>query len=132
MRIDPPKGAWAAAWIARRAAGPEIPAPWAMSSWRVVRASAVARAVAHAVLVAEVFRLNRDFQCGSSGMISPSTCRLAAELPHARIHVAEGAGHSLPGERPDLLANVLRDLVKGARAHRTTSPGLSTGRRGRR
>ncbi|MFD4241899.1 alpha/beta fold hydrolase [Streptomyces sp. NPDC058525] len=51
------------------------------------------------------------------------TCRLAAELPHARIHVAEGAGHSLPGERPDLVANVLRDLVKDARARQAEGGG---------
>ncbi|WP_327309666.1 alpha/beta fold hydrolase (plasmid) [Streptomyces sp. NBC_01298] len=55
------------------------------------------------------------------------TCRLAAELPHARVHVAEGAGHGLPGERPDLVADLLRELVTGARTQ-LTLPGHGEGR----
>ncbi|MFF1678796.1 alpha/beta fold hydrolase [Streptomyces sp. NPDC058256] len=46
------------------------------------------------------------------------TCRLAAELVHARIHVAEGATHRLPSERPALLASLLMNLVDRARGRR--------------
>ncbi|WP_331732182.1 alpha/beta hydrolase (plasmid) [Streptomyces sp. NBC_00015] len=48
------------------------------------------------------------------------TCRLAAELAHARIHVAEGATHRIPSERPALLASLLMDLVERACAHQPT------------
>ncbi|MFE0775602.1 alpha/beta fold hydrolase [Streptomyces sp. NPDC058861] len=47
------------------------------------------------------------------------TCRLAAESPHARVHVTEGAGHGLPGERLDLVADLLRELVTDARTRPT-------------
>ncbi|MCQ1580422.1 alpha/beta fold hydrolase [Streptomyces parvus] len=43
------------------------------------------------------------------------TCRLAAELPHARVHVIEGATHRVPIEQPALLASLLQDLVERTR-----------------
>ncbi|MFD5079559.1 alpha/beta fold hydrolase [Streptomyces sp. NPDC058371] len=48
------------------------------------------------------------------------TCRLAAELAHARVHVAEGASHRILAERPALLASLLMNLVERARDHRST------------
>jgi pimeloyl-ACP methyl ester carboxylesterase len=55
------------------------------------------------------------------------TCRLAAELPHARLHVAEGAAHRLPSERPALLASLLTELVDHARSHRLEQMRVAEG-----
>jgi len=46
------------------------------------------------------------------------TCRLAAQLPHARLHVAEGVGHCLPTERPLLLLSLLAELLAQIRHER--------------
>ncbi|MFH0245993.1 alpha/beta fold hydrolase [Streptomyces sp. HK10] len=53
------------------------------------------------------------------------TCRLAAELAHARVHVLEGATHRVPSEQPALLAMLLTDLVEAARGQRPTSPSAT-------
>ncbi|MGW3390760.1 alpha/beta fold hydrolase [Streptomyces cinereoruber] len=50
------------------------------------------------------------------------TCRLAAELAHARVHVLEGATHRVPSEQPAVLAVLLAELVKDARGQRAASP----------
>ncbi|MGC5263940.1 alpha/beta fold hydrolase [Streptomyces cyaneofuscatus] len=50
------------------------------------------------------------------------TCRLAAELAHARVHVAEGATHRVPSERPALLASLLMDLVQRSRDQHSPPP----------
>ncbi|MFH8257818.1 alpha/beta fold hydrolase [Streptomyces roseolus] len=53
------------------------------------------------------------------------TCRLAAELAHARVHVLEGATHRVPSEQPALLAMLLTDLVEGARGQRAAPPSTA-------
>ncbi|MCX4826374.1 hypothetical protein OG883_42800 [Streptomyces sp. NBC_01142] len=50
------------------------------------------------------------------------TCRLAAELAHARVHVAEGATHRVPSEQTALLASLLMDLVERARDQHPAPP----------
>ncbi|MEU7029002.1 alpha/beta fold hydrolase [Streptomyces sp. NPDC046275] len=50
------------------------------------------------------------------------TCRLAAELAHARVHVLEGATHRVPSEQPAVLAVLLTELVESARRQRAASP----------
>ncbi|MEU3639990.1 alpha/beta fold hydrolase [Streptomyces albogriseolus] len=50
------------------------------------------------------------------------TCRLAAEIAHARVHVLEGAAHRVPSEEPALLALLLSDLVQSSRRQRAVSP----------
>ncbi|GAB3495607.1 alpha/beta fold hydrolase [Nocardiopsis coralliicola] len=37
---------------------------------------------------------------------------LAAELPHARVHTAQGAGHMVPLERPEETAGLLAELCR--------------------
>lgn len=55
------------------------------------------------------------------------TCRLAAELAHARIHVVEGATHRVPSEQPALLASLLMDLAGSARNRRAPAPREADG-----
>jgi 2-hydroxymuconate-semialdehyde hydrolase len=46
--------------------------------------------------------------------VVPLECgeRFAKALPHARLHVLEGAGHFVEMERPDELARLVADFVK--------------------
>ncbi|WP_435058020.1 alpha/beta fold hydrolase [Streptomyces sp. bgisy060] len=64
---------------------------------------------------------------GSQDRVIPPvhTCRLAAELAHARVHVLEGATHRVPSEQPALLAMLLTELVEGARRRRAASPSAT-------
>ncbi|MFI5864740.1 alpha/beta fold hydrolase [Streptomyces sp. NPDC051546] len=53
------------------------------------------------------------------------TCRLAAELAHARVHVIERSTHRVPSEQPALLASLLTDLVERFRDQRRTASRAS-------
>ena len=51
---------------------------------------------------------------GREDRVVPIECgeRFVKSLPHARLHVVEGAGHFVDMERPDQLASLITDLVK--------------------
>jgi pimeloyl-ACP methyl ester carboxylesterase len=50
---------------------------------------------------------------GSRDLLTPvyAARRIAAALPHAELHVLPGAGHQLMQERPDEVAELLRDFT---------------------
>jgi pimeloyl-ACP methyl ester carboxylesterase len=50
---------------------------------------------------------------GSRDLLTPvyAARRIATALPHAEMHVLPGAGHQLMQERPDEVAELLRDFT---------------------
>jgi len=53
---------------------------------------------------------------GGDDRIVPLECgeRYAKSLPHARLHVVEGAGHFVDMEKPDELARLVADFISKA------------------